>query len=95
MLFRSQFYAGVKYNVVKGTQVFGQTTIATTQGGISQGMRADVKVNRIAFAAGWFITGNILVKGEYVMQKYEDFPQGNILQGGKFNGFVLQGSIAF
>lgn len=90
-----QFYAGVKYNVVNGTQVFGQATVATTEGGISQGMRADVKVKRLAFAAGWFITGNILVKGEYVMQKYENFPQGNILQGGKFNGFVLQGSIAF
>lgn len=90
-----QFYAGVKYNVVNGTQVFGQTTAASTADGINQGLRANVKVNRLAFAAGWFITENILVKGEYVMQKYADFPQGNILQGGKFNGFVFQGSIAF
>jgi hypothetical protein len=90
-----QFYLGAKYNYVKGTQVFGQATTATAAGGISQGIRADVSVSRLAFAAGWFITQNILVKGEYVMQEYKDFPDGNILHDGKFNGFVLQGSIAF
>ncbi|MEO8147735.1 MAG: hypothetical protein ABI723_08875 [Bacteroidia bacterium] len=92
---REQFYAGAKYNTVKGSQVFGQTTTTTTAGGISQGIRADVSIDRTAFAGGWFITRNILVKGEYIMQNYNDFPTGDIMQGGKFDGFVLQGSIAF
>ena len=92
---RDQYYAGAKYNIVKGNQVFGQSTTTTTFGGISQGTRADVSVERMAAGAGWFITRNILVKGEYVTQKYKDFPAANILEGGKFSGFVLQGSIAF
>ncbi len=92
---KEQYYVGARYNKVNGTQVFGQATNTATAGGINQGTRADVSVDRTAFAAGWFVTKNILVKGEYVTQKYNDFPTGNILNEGKFDGFVLQGSIAF
>lgn len=92
---REQFYVGVKYNTVDGTQVFGQGTNTAAAGGINQGTRTDVSISRIAGAAGWFVTRNILVKGEYVSQKYSDFPTGNILENGKFEGFVIQGSIAF
>ncbi|CAN5357474.1 hypothetical protein BH11BAC1_BH11BAC1_03850 [soil metagenome] len=92
---REQFYAGLKYNSVDGTQAFGLSTTATTAGGINQGIRKDVSINRAAVGAGWFITRNILVKGEYVSQMYKGFPDGNILEGGKFDGFILQGSIAF
>jgi hypothetical protein len=92
---REQFYLGARYNKVSGTQVFGQTTNAVVVGGINQGTRTDIMVDRTAIAAGWFIIKNILVKAEYVTQKYHDFPTGHILQGGKFEGFVLQGSIAF
>jgi len=90
-----QFYIGAKYNTLSGTQVFGQSTTTTTAGGIKQGTRADVTVNRMSYGAGWFITPNILVKGEYVNQEYKDYPTGDILNGGKFHGFVIQGSIAF
>ncbi len=92
---REQFYAGLRYNTLDGEQVFGQSTNPALAGGISQGTRKDVSVNRTAFGAGWFITKNILVKGEYVVQKYKDFPTGNILEDGEFKGFVLQGVIAF
>jgi hypothetical protein len=86
---REQFYAGARYNTLDGEQVFGQSTNPALAGGISQGTRKDVSVNRTAFAAGWFITKNVLVKGEYVIQKYQDFPTGNILEDGEFKGFVL------
>jgi hypothetical protein len=91
---REQFYAGIKYNNVTGTQAFGLSTTSTA-GDMSQGIRKDISIDRAAVGAGWFITRNILVKGEYVSQMYKHFPEGNILEGGKFNGFVLQGSIAF
>lgn len=92
---REQFYAGARYNTLDGEQVFGQTTNPATAGGISQGVREDITVTRTAFGAGWFVTKNILVKGEYVVQKYSDYPAGNILEDGEFKGFVLQGVIAF
>jgi len=92
---REQFYIGAKYNTVNGTQVFGQSTAATTAGGIKQGTRRDITIDRLAYGAGWFVTPNILVKGEYVTQHYKDYPDADILNHGKFDGFVIQGSIAF
>lgn len=92
---QEQFYGGAKYNIVSGTQVFSQRTTSSVVGGIDQGVRADISVDRVSFAAGWFITRNILIKGEYVIQNYRDFPVGNIMAKGKFSGFVFQGSIAF
>lgn len=87
-----KMYVGAKYNVVSGDLVFGQTT---TQPAISQGVRQDVKVERTAFAAGWFVTKNILLKGEYVTQKYKDFPATDLRSNGKFEGFVIEGTIGF
>lgn len=88
----NKMYVGAKYNVVNGDLAFGQST---TQPNISQGVREDVKVERTAFAAGWFVTKNILLKGEYVTQKYKDFPSTDIRSNGKFEGFVIEGTIGF
>jgi hypothetical protein len=54
-----------------------------------------VKVERTALAAGWFITPNILMKAEYVTQKYRDFPAADLRNNGKFEGFVIEGIIGF
>lgn len=87
-----KMYVGAKYNVVNGDVVFGSST---TQPNISQGSRNDVKIQRTALAAGWFINKNILLKGEYVTQKYMDFPSTDIRSNGKFEGFVIEGIIGF
>lgn len=87
-----KMYVGAKYNVVNGDLSFG---MSTTQPNLSQGTREDVKVERTSLAAGWFITRNILLKGEYVTQKYMDFPATDIRANGKFEGFVIEGVIGF
>lgn len=87
-----KYFVGAKYNTVSGTAVFGQSTSATN---INQGARKDISVDRTSFGAGWFITRNVLFKGEYVTQSYKDYPTENILSGGKFDGFVIQGIIGF
>jgi hypothetical protein len=66
-----KLYVGAKYNTVSGEQVFGSST---TQPNISQGTRKDISVDRTAFAAGWYVTRNVLIKAEYVTQKYNDYP---------------------
>jgi len=88
----NRMYIGGKFNVVQGDLAFGSSTI---QPNISQGVRQDVKVERTAVAAGWFITPNILMKGEYVTQRYLDFPAADIRSNGKFEGFVIEGVIGF
>jgi hypothetical protein len=87
-----RMYVGARYNVLDGDLAFGQST---TQPNLNQGIRNDVKIERTAFAAGWFVTKNILLKGEYVTQKYKDFPSTDIRSNGKFEGFVIEGTIGF
>lgn len=55
----------------------------------------DVKIDRVALAAGWFLTKNILLKGEYVVQQYKDFPTNDYRNGAKFNGYVVEAVIGF
>lgn len=100
------FYLGARYIKVSSTISLGQ---ATTAAYISQGTRFPVDINRTSFGAGWFISDRILLKGEYVQQNYNGFPDAftntatstagyqdsSILAGGKFSGIVIQGSIAF
>ncbi len=77
---REQLYVGGRYNTASGNL---------------RGVADEVSVDRQALAAGWFVTPSILVKGEYVTQEYHDFPSLDLRRGGKFNGFVIEGAIAF
>ena len=89
---REKFYLGAKYNKIDGTLSLGQSTTAPN---INQGTRDDVSVDRTSFAAGWYLTKNIMFKAEYVTQSYKGYPEEHILSSGKFDGFVIQGAIGF
>jgi hypothetical protein len=78
--FDENVYLGARYNTVSGEL---------------QGSGAEVSVDRFQLAGGWFITPQLLLKAEYVTQKYNDFPVGNILHGGKFDGFMIEGVVSF
>ena len=64
-----------------------------------------VNINRTAIAAGWFLTRNVLLKGEWVTQKYKDFAPTLIgtatstapdpRYGGKFHGYVVEAVVGF
>lgn len=75
-----RLYVAARYNTVRG-----QLSVGTP----------DVTVNRTQAGAGWFLTPNILLKGEYVTQKYLDFPTSDIRNGGQFRGFMVEGAVAF
>ena len=79
-LLDDQLYVGYRYNTVEGRLV---------------GMANDVGANRSAVAAGWFITPSLLLKGEWVNQKYNDFPTTDIRHQGKFKGFMVEGVVAW
>lgn len=76
---QEKFYLGGRYNMVKGE-------LANTD---------DIEVTRFNLGGGWFMTNNIMMKLEYVNQKYDGYNAANILHGGKFNGFVAEAVIAF
>jgi hypothetical protein len=60
-----------------------------------KGVANPITINRVAGSAGWFLTQNILLKGEYVEQNYLDFPSADFRNGGKFNGYVIAATIGF
>ena len=55
----------------------------------------DVSVDRNALSAGWFVTPTLLMKGEYMMQKFYRFPATDIRSGGKIQGFMFEGVVSF
>jgi hypothetical protein len=83
---REKAYVGARYNTVSGDLLFGSGATATT---------ANVGVDRVEVGGGLFITPSILLKAEYVNQNYDDFPTTDIRNGGKFNGFMIEGTVAF
>lgn len=82
------FFVGARYNVLeyRPMNITGTAPITYSQ---------DVKVDRIAFSAGWFLTDNILLKGEYVKQQYKNLPAADYRNGGEFKGYVIQAVVGF
>jgi hypothetical protein len=54
-----------------------------------------VGADRWQIGGGWFILPGLLAKGEYVDQKYFGYPAMNVRNGGRFQGFVLEGVVGF
>jgi hypothetical protein len=77
---REQLFVGARYNQANGQLVNSRT---------------DVSIDRVQAGIGWFITPNVLTKLEYVSQRYHDFPDTDIRTGGRFNGFMIEGVVAF
>ncbi|MDO9376882.1 MAG: hypothetical protein Q7T76_20815 [Ferruginibacter sp.] len=73
-------YVGGRYNTVKARLA---------------NMANDVTVNRFALAGGWFLTRNVLLKGEYVIQDYKDFPTTDYRNGSQFKGVVIEAVVGF
>ncbi len=63
--------------------------------GRPQGFTQDVSIDRLAFAAGWFPSKNLLLKAEIVNQNFNDFPTNDYRNEGKFNGFFIQAVVGF
>ena len=75
-----QLWVGGRYNTVNG-----KLTLTDPK----------ETVNRTQGSLGWFITPAVMLKAEYVTQKYDGFLKTDIRNGGKFNGFMAEGVVAF
>jgi hypothetical protein len=89
-----QYAAEAVYRFLANDKLFVGARYNTVQGELT-GMTNEVGIDRVQFGGGWFITSNLLMKAEYVTQKYNDFPTTDIRRGGKFNGFMIEGVVAF
>jgi hypothetical protein len=90
----TQYAGDVVYRFLEGEKLFVGGRYNTVTGRL-RNFADDVTIDRAALSAGWFITPSVLLKGEYVNQRYTDFPTNDIPNGGKFNGFVMEGVVSF
>jgi hypothetical protein len=73
-------YLAGRYNQAKGTLA---------------GMTTDVTISRIQAGLGWYLNNHILMKAEYVQQKYMDYPSTSIFNGGQFSGGMIEAVVGF
>lgn len=78
--FNDKLYAGGRWNEVSGVLALAGP---------------DVTVTRTNFGGGWFVSPTLMLKAEYVNQEYKNFLATDIRNGGKFNGFMVEGVVAF
>jgi hypothetical protein len=83
-----KLYAGARTNTAKGQ-------LLSTTGATGVTYTGDVSIDRNALAAGWYVTPVLLMKGEYMNQKFYRFPARDIRSGGKIQGFVVEGVVSF
>ncbi len=76
-----KFYIGGRYNTVQGKTV--------------ESVKDDLKINRVNVGGGWFLSKNIVVKAEYVNQKYTGDAWTGRFAGAKFDGFNMEAAISF
>jgi len=55
----------------------------------------ELSVNRTQFGAGWFLNRHLLLKSEYVIQSYKNYPATDIRNGGQFQGWMFDAVLAF
>ena len=80
------FYLGYRWNTLDSQLRYGSGATAFNQ---------DVGIDKQAVAFGWFITPSLLTKVEWMTQKYDGFPTTDIRHGGKFDGLMIEGAVAF
>jgi hypothetical protein len=74
-----QFYVGARYINFDGQLVVNST--------------AEQNISRYQVGGGWFVTKNLLAKGEWVNQDYSGFT--DIRKGASFKGFMVSGAVSF
>ncbi|SDB29072.1 hypothetical protein SAMN03097699_0537 [Flavobacteriaceae bacterium MAR_2010_188] len=76
-----RFYLGTRYNTVKGKTLESATD--------------DLKITRFNLGGGWFLSKNIVMKLEYVNQKYKGNAWAGRFAGAEFDGFNVEAAISF
>lgn len=88
-----QYAVDAVYRILDGRLYVGGR-YNTLAGEIYQ-VGSEQTVDRTVLSAGWFMNRYTLLKAEYVRQSYGNFATTNILNGGRFDGLVVQAAVAF
>ena len=90
----SQYAGDVVYRFLSDESVYVAGRYNVAQGELA-GFADEVSIDRVQMSAGWFVTPTVLFKGEWVRQSYNDFPTTDIRSDAQFDGFMIEGVVAF
>ncbi len=91
---KENFYIGGRYNVASG-ELASRAVLDGVGSPTGNTVSEDIDVTRINLGGGWFMTKNIMVKLDYVTQKYDGYNNDSKFYDAKFSGVVLEAVIAF
>jgi hypothetical protein len=83
------------YRFGAGEQFYGAYRYNTVAGRMSIAMPGDVTANRYQVGGGWYLNPMMLMKVEWMKQRYYGFPANDIRNGGRIQGFVVETALAF
>jgi hypothetical protein len=75
-----KLFAAYRYNTVAGRMAIA--------------MPGDVNANRFQ-VTGWYLNPMMLMKAEYMRQRYYGFPTNDLRYGGRIHGFLVETALAF
>lgn len=90
----TQLSGEIVYRFLKNEQVFIGAKYNSASG-LLAGYTEDVSIDRIEVGAGWFPTRNLMLKGEYVTQTYNDFKTNDYRSELNFSGFMIEAVVGF
>jgi hypothetical protein len=90
----NQYAVDAVYRFLPDEKAFFGVRYNRAEGALA-GITGNVGADRYQVSAGWFILPGLMAKGEYMSQKYFGYPTTNKLNGGRFNGMMLEGIVAF
>jgi hypothetical protein len=100
---KENVFVGLRYNTVSLDNIWN-TGKTTETDPLKNQIISEVSIDRTAFAAGWFLTRNVLLKGEYVIQNYNDYGKTGVPKtvlsdapnkNAKFSGYVIEAIVGF
>jgi hypothetical protein len=90
----NQFAVDAIYRFLPREKAFVAARFNRAEGTLA-GIAGDVGAERWQVSGGWFIIPGLMAKVEYVNQKFFGYPAANIKNGGRFNGLMAEGVVAF
>lgn len=90
----NQYAAEVVYRFMKNESLYVGTRWNTVEGDLPR-QTDKASIERIQLVGGWFLNDYMLLKAEYVVQNYNDFPETDIRNGGTFDGVMVEAVIGF
>jgi hypothetical protein len=95
---KENLFVGARYNKVTLDNIWN-TGVKGNVDPMKNQIISEVNLDRFALAGGWFLTRNVLLKAEYVIQNYNDYDRTSVPKNqfakGKFSGYVVEAVVGF